>query len=263
MTPFRFSAVLGLMLIGVPSYCQAQGTARESPKDAAGIRKALDEKVTLDYNAQSLQDALDHLQQKTKIKFVLDNMMFPGGFGPPPGGGLRGAPALAGPGGPGMPGGQPVLKSDNVKIRTVLQNLLSPYQLTYVILRDSVLITTEEVGHQRQMQQRVNVDVRDVSITEALRRLSDETGVNIVIDPRQNDKARTKVTLQLDDVTAETAVRLLAEVADLSWAPMGSVIFVTTEQRAEKLKKDNRDNNPQPRGPTTTYGPVAGSVIIP
>ena len=238
---------------------QAQGRT----KDAAAIRKALDEKVTLDYNAQSLQDAIDHLQQKTKIKFVLDNMMFPGGFGPPAGGGLRGAPGFGGPGGPGMPGGQTALKSDNAKIRTVLQSLLSPYQLTYVILRDSVLITTEEWGHQRQMQQRVNVDVRDVSITEALRRLSDETGVNIVIDPRQGDKARTKITLQLDDVSTETAVRLLAEVADLSWAPMGSVIFVTTEQRAEKLRKENRDNNQPLHGPAT-YGPVIRSgAIIP
>src|SRR6516162_5613880 len=120
---------------------QAQGRT----KDAAAIRKALDEKVTLDYNAQSLQDALDHLQQKTKIKFVVDNNAMMNGMMMPPG--IPGGPG--GPGG-GFPGQQVSLKIENGKVRTALSNILAPMHLSYFILSDSVLISTEDFGWQRQ-----------------------------------------------------------------------------------------------------------------
>jgi type II secretory pathway component GspD/PulD (secretin) len=244
-------AALGLacgFFAAVPA-AQAQGRT----KDAAAIRKALDEKVTLDYNAQSLQDALDHLSQKTKIKFVLDNnammngMMMPG-FGP------GGVP----PGPGGFPGMQLSLKSDNGKLRTALSNMLAPLHLSYFILSDTVLIS-EEFGWQRQMRQRVSVDVKDLSLSDALRKLADETGVNLVIDTRQNDKARTKISLQLDDTTVETAMRLLSDLADLSAVRVGNVMLVTTESRAEKFRKENRDAFD--RNPYGGIGGIVGAAV--
>ena len=44
------------------------------------------------------------------------------------------------------------------------------------------------------------------------------------------------MTLKLDDVPLESAVRLMAEVADLSVVRMSNVLFVTTPERAEKLR---------------------------
>jgi hypothetical protein len=213
----------------------AAGQGREGPKNAAAIRKALDEKITLDFNTQSLQEAIDHLQQKTRVRFVLDSTLGLQGGG---GGVIPGIP-----GGPGMPFMQLTLKSDNGKVRTALQNMLSPHQLTYVILADSVLITTEEFGHQRQMRQRVDVDLKEVALKDALKKLADDTGATLIIDPRQSDKAQGKVSIQLDDVTVETAVRLLTELADLSSVRVGNVLFVTTEHRAEKLRKENQHLN--------------------
>src|SRR5205807_7892204 len=136
--------------------------------------------------------------------------------------------------------------------RTALQNMLNQHNLTYVVLSDTVLITTEDLGFYRQMRQRVNVDVADKSLAEILKQLSDETGVNLVLDPRQADKAKGKIAIQLDDVTLDTALKLLTELADLSAVRVGSVVFVTSEARAEKLRKDNAPG----RNPDSPYGPT-------
>jgi type II secretory pathway component HofQ len=107
----------------------------------------------------------------------------------------------------------------------------------------TVYLLRRNAGYQRQMRQRVSVDVKDQSLTEALRKLADETGANLIIDPRQNDKAKAKISLQLDDVTLESAIRLLSELSDLNSVRVGNVTFVTTEQRADKLRKENRETN--------------------
>src|SRR5438309_2064829 len=71
--------------------------------------------------------------------------------------------------------------------------------------------------------------------------------LNVVVDPRLKDKADAKVTLKLDDVPLETAVRLLAEVAELRAVRMNNVLFVTTPERAEKLRPDA--DGPVPASP--------------
>ena len=244
---FRFVAtVLASTALALMPVEAVLGQGKDAPKDAVAIRKALDEKITLDYAGQSLQEALDHLQEKTKVRFVVDNTtpmaMFGGGFGGPGIPGLPGAPGAPAAGGFAGIGGFN-LKSEGGKVRTALQNLLGPQHLTYIVLADSVLITTEDGGYQRQMRQRVSLDVKEQSLTEALKKLADETGANLIIDPRQNDKAKAKISVQLDDVTLESAIRLLSELSDLSSVRVGNVTFVTTEERADKLRKENRETN--------------------
>ncbi len=60
--------------------------------------------------------------------------------------------------------------------------------------------------------------------------------MNLVIDPRLGDKANKSVTLKLDDVSVETAVYLLAEVADLATVRLNNVLFVTTPEGAKQLE---------------------------
>src|SRR2546426_91868 len=77
-----------------------------------------------------------------------------------------------------------------------------------------------------------------VPLSKAVRDLATRYGVNVVIDPRtvKTKAADNPVTLQVDDVPFESAIRLLCEMADLKPARMGNVIFVTTEARADKLR---------------------------
>jgi len=181
------------------------------------------------------------LRQKTKLNIVVDTFVLQSmgiGFQDNP------APLL--------------LKSNDGKVRTALQNMLNQYHLSYVILGDSVLITSEEVGYLRQMRQRVNVNVKDLTLATALEQLADETGANLLIDPRQADKAKSKITVRLDDVTLETAVRLLTELADLGSARVGNVLYVTTDARAEKLRKEAQ--GAMPMSPTVYATPAFGGM---
>jgi hypothetical protein len=93
----------------------------------------------------------------------------------------------------------------------------------------------------RQLKQRIAVDYEAVPLGKALKDLSTKYGVNVVIDPRtaKTKAADNPVTLQVDDVPFEAAVRLLCEMADLKPARMANVIFVTTEDRADKLRNSD------------------------
>jgi hypothetical protein len=215
--------------------------AQDAPKDAAAVRKILDEKITLDFNSEDIQKVLDHVREKTKLNIVMDPylVLAGGGFG---GGGF---------GGGGFGPGGPVryhVKSDNGKLRPALQKLVSQLQmaLVCVVVGDTVYITTEDIGYQRQMTQRVDLDITNLPLSQALQDLVAAHGGNLVIDPRQADKAKAKVSLRADDVTLETALRLLTAVGDLSLVRVGNVMFVTTEAQAEKLRKEQMPTNPGP-----------------
>jgi hypothetical protein len=249
---FVWTAALGL-LWAAPA-ARAGGKGKEPAKDltpAETARKALDQKVTLDFVGQSLQEVIDHLREKTKVNFVLENPAFgmmpgPGGF---PGGGLPGGPPL-----PGGPAGQLHLKITDGKLRQAVRSLLNQfhqYRLTYVILADRVAILPESQATARQLQQRVTLDLNRTPLRDALRQLQRETGANLIIDPAVSKQAQAAVTLQLDDTTLETGVRLATELAGLKAVPIGNVLFVTTEEKADKLRREGTSRNPS--GPGGIY----------
>src|SRR5262249_37880748 len=154
------------------------------------------------------QDAIGHLKEKAKINIVLDLFT------------IQQMGALL------DENGNPLsiqLKLEKGKVRKALQQLLQPYNLSYVILGDTVLITTEEMGVHRQMRQRSNVDVDQVPLETALRKLARAHAISLVIDPKVKKEAQTLVSLQLDDATVETAVRLLAELGELKSVRLGNV----------------------------------------
>ena len=127
-------------------------------------------------------------------------------------------------------------KQTGVKFRSGLRTILTPYNLTFVILGDGVLVTTEEQAIYRQFKQRVSLDLSDAPAGTALAEFARDHAVNLVIDPRAKKEGGERITIQLDDVPFETAVRLMADMAGLKPVRMGNVLYVTTEARAEKLK---------------------------
>ncbi len=75
-------------------------------------------------------------------------------------------------------------------------------------------------------------------LANALKDLARNHAVNIILDPRVSSEADARVTLQLEDVGLETTVRLLTEIANLKAIRMGSVLFITTEARADKMRRE-------------------------
>jgi hypothetical protein len=191
--------------------------------DAA--RKAMDEVGDMKYENKSLNELIGDVKAKSKVAITIDPIVFQFGFDP----------------------NQPTINVNlkQVKLKDGLRQALAPFNLKCGLTKEGLYISTEDGLTTKQLRQRVSVDCDGTQFATAAKQLAADTGVNLVIDPRLGDKANKAVTLKLDDVPLETAVRLLAEVADLGTVRMSNVLFVTTTERAEKLRP-NADGPTQP-----------------
>jgi hypothetical protein len=205
-----------------------------SPADK--VRKDLDQTITIEIVEQPLTMAISQLREQTKINFVLDRFTIQQ---------------------MGIDPEQPIvnLKLKDVKVRTVLKSMLSGHNLSYAIIGETVLVSTDEVAMYRQMRQRVNVDLDKVEFASALKQLARETATNLPLDNRVAKEAKGEVSLQMEDVPLETAVRLMTEMVGLKAVRLGNVLFVTSEANANKLRADPDLQNPQIVGP--------GGVMMP
>ncbi len=88
----------------------------------------------------------------------------------------------------------------------------------------------------RALRTPVSVECNATPFAEAVKKVVGDTGASVVLDPRLAGKADAPVTLKHDDLPLEAAVRLLAEVADLRAVRVSGVLFVTTAERADKLR---------------------------
>ena len=84
--------------------------------------------------------------------------------------------------------------------------------------------------------------------------------MNLVLDGRHQKEGSAKVSLQLEDVPLETAVRLLSEMAGLKALRLNNTMFVTTKDVAAELRQDPDWMQPgQPGQPT----PQPPGVLVP
>ena len=201
-------------------------------------RKALDQKITAKADGKTLHEAIELLKEVAKVDITLDTTTIQ---------------ML------GMDPNQPVVKFDfkDVKLKDGLRTAFAAMNLRCGVTSAGIVVTTDEGLTVRQLRQLVNIDVEGKSLSEALKGLADETGANVVIDPRAKKMADEKITLKIDDVPLESAVRLAADVGGLAVVRMSNVLFVTTEARADKLRPDaDRPVGPTPGNPV--FGFEAG-----
>jgi hypothetical protein len=221
-----FISILALCLL---SFVVA---AQQDPKDpkpksesqAQILAKALEQPITVEFANAALQDAIAKLTEQTKLNFVLDRgSMQQLGIVP--------EQALV------------TVKLEKVSLRIGLRRLLSQYNLGYAVIGDMILITTEDMAIHRQMRQRINLDLDRAPLDTALRDLAKRTVTNLVLDARVTKEAQTPVSLKLEDVPLEVAVRLMANQAGLRPVRTGNVLYVTTKANAAELKGDGETPN--------------------
>jgi len=140
--------------------------------------------------------------------------------------------------------------------RQVIELLLAKYptdaadnQLRYVIRPDGVEITTQRAyrdeffpGRKATNPSSLVYAVFDkVPLPEALAELGHTTGSNVILASRLGEAAETKITAELTGVPLDTAVVLLAEMADLKLVRLGNVYYVTSRERARLLETEEQE----------------------
>jgi type II secretory pathway component HofQ len=218
-----------LQLHGRNQAAPAPDSKTESPVEKC--HRLLEQNISVDLDRATLTQALEQFAARTRLRFHLDRA------------GLsfdEQEQAIS-------------HKQQDVKAKVVLRTILRPLSMTYIVLDDAVVVTSIELAAHRQLQQSIDLDLDQIPLANALQHLSRQTGANLVLDPRLGKEQRgTPVTLRLEEVALETAIKLIAEMANLGTARVGNVLFITTSERANKLRAD------PDRGfslPALQYGP--------
>jgi hypothetical protein len=151
--------------------------------------------------------------------------------------------------------GKALPKMNNVTVEAVLRRILaripSTSGATFVVRGGVMEITTRRYaspsrwGTGGEGEGGATIPAPETSIAfekrdlkDALQEIADATGVNIVLDARAGDKGKTVVSATMRGVGVDTAVQLLANMADLTVIPVENVLYVTTKENAKALRAD-------------------------
>lgn len=229
--PWSTATAVAMFAVVIPASAAPVPAKPAGESVVAKARAALEKPVTAKADAKSFVEAVDLLKEVTKAEIILDTgviqMM-------------------------GMDVNTPMVKFEakDAKLKDVLKSAFGPFNLRCGITASGLVLSTDEGIIARQLRERVSLDADGKPLADVLKRLAEETGANVVIDPRAKKMAEEKVTLTLDDVPLEAAVRLAAEMGGASVVRMSNVLFVTTEARADKLRPDaDRPVGPSPANP--------------
>jgi hypothetical protein len=140
--------------------------------------------------------------------------------------------------------GRPIPKMNGVPTETGLRRALAripaPSGTTFVVRGGVVEITTRRAASPLTWQEapEVTLGFDKRPLQEALQEIADATGVNVVLDARAAEKGKTPVTATMRGVGVDTAVQLLASMADLVIQPVENVLYVTTKENAKALRAE-------------------------
>jgi hypothetical protein len=222
----------GRIFSAEPQNAKTKTAMEETP--AEKLHKALDHVFDVEIADLPLDAAINQLRAQTGVNLVID--------------------AAAVPASPvnGQPGSHANLhlrgQFHGVPLRTALTSLLRDHNLTHVVVADTLLITTTTKASERQLGQMVSVNAEGTPLRDVLRKLVRETGANIVLDPHASKEGQTALTVRLNDVPLTTAVDVLADEAGLRAVRLHNVLYVTSEARAEKLRKTKTTEEPTASG---------------
>lgn len=84
------------------------------------------------------------------------------------------------------------------------------------------------------VDEKVAVEANKLPLRQVISSLT-KSGFNITLDPATGIKADAEVTLKLNNVSCEAAVKQLAELAGLRVVRMDNSLFITTPEKADRL----------------------------
>ncbi len=137
---------------------------------------------------------------------------------------------------------------------------------TAVMIRKGTLeITTKKaikaelgIAEHRPLLPLVYEDFEDKSLAAALRTLATASGYSVVLDRKAAGDKAAKVTAGLHNVPVDTAVKVLADMADLGVVRLDNVFYVTSREKAARLQAEQPPPAPvRPAVPPAAPKPAA------
>jgi hypothetical protein len=196
---------------------------------SAALVKRLQERITIvrDFDANTpLKDALDYLADHFQIVILIDTQAFKDEMNDEGGPEVETRPVA-------------LRKPSDYTMAAALRLVFAQAHATYLIRNGVVEVTTLQAASPgRLLQHRVMATFEKKPLNEALQELAEASGMSIIVDPRA-EQAATPVTATLkNDVSLHTAVRLLADMADLKAVQVGGALYVTTKENAAVLQAE-------------------------
>ncbi|QVL33677.1 DUF4974 domain-containing protein [Telmatocola sphagniphila] len=232
--PILRPLVLVLAILGMVSLTPVQGSYPPPEKNSAKskiaapkvkektpeeLQKLLSENVKCSFLEMELKAVLSDLSQQTGAKIKFDTAF------------LSQQPG-------DMEGLTVSLETDGMPLRKALRKLTLAYQLSFGVVGDTIWVSSEEGLAARQMRQYIPISCKETPLSDLIKTLSSKYSVNMVLDlkARKSKASETPITLELEEATLETILRLATEMAGLKPVRIGGVIYITSEERADKLR---------------------------
>jgi RNA polymerase sigma factor (sigma-70 family) len=137
----------------------------------------------------------------------------------------------------------------DVKLSTILRTVLVQVDGDYYTKDDVLMVVPrKQIESGRLFRQPVDAVYKKRQLVLALEELQNMTGVSIVLDVRLQDIAKPmEITADFRNVPLETAVRVLADMADLKSVVMDNLIYVTSKENAKVLEaEENKRKGTKP-----------------
>jgi hypothetical protein len=248
----RWNAILVLVaLVGLLS--QESARADESPtaelaKRSREVRKKLAAPIDflgIDDPDTKLSEALDLLNKITGLTFEINEQAFRDEM-------IDDVTV--------KPLGREIRKATGVSAGTVLRRILARIPTstgtTFVVRGGAVEVTTRRYASPSQWRRveedsaqddglaskvivpQTSIDFDKRPLRDALQEIADATGVNIVVDPRTQERGKATVTATLQNADVDTVLKLLADTADLQVVLVNDVFYVTTKENVKVLRED-------------------------
>jgi RNA polymerase sigma factor (sigma-70 family) len=131
---------------------------------------------------------------------------------------------------------------------TILHTLLDEAKVgtnstpsTFMIRRGTLVIVPRDfvVNAANQLMTALDTANQEIPLTEALERLSSDTGVSIIVDSRMQDMASsTKVRMNFRNLKLINAVRMLVATAELSVINIDGALYVSSPENCQKMETE-------------------------
>lgn len=129
---------------------------------------------------------------------------------------------------------------NGVRFETWLRLILQQGQADFFVQPDGIIrVVPKNTVVEHMLAQKVTANLDKKPLGEALKQLSEQTGLTIVLDERRaGDKVKTVVSADLRNVSLDAALLLLADLAELETVTVDRAVYVTTSENAKKIRAE-------------------------